>query len=80
MLCGRNAVQVSPQQKAGLNLDELAKKLNGIGQLTQNPFLLRLVLSEPDYDMTVFRDGRAIIKGTDDVGVAKAVYARYIGN
>ena len=29
--------------------------------------------------MTIFPDGRAIIKGTDDVGVARSLYARYVG-
>ena len=80
VLCGRNAVQVSPQQKGELRLDELADKLRDSGTVTQNPYLLRLNLTDPDYEVTVFRDGRAIIKGTDDVGIARAVYSRYIGS
>lgn len=80
VLCGRNAVQVSPPVKLSLSFEDLAQKLSGTGQVTHNPYLLRFVLSDPDYDMTVFRDGRAIIKGTDDAGVAKGLYARYIGN
>jgi len=80
VLCGRNAVQVSPQQKGGeLALDELAKKLSSSGTVTQNPFLLRLNLETPDYEVTVFRDGRAIIKGTEDIATARGIYARYIG-
>jgi molybdopterin/thiamine biosynthesis adenylyltransferase len=80
VLCGRNAVQVSPQQKGELRLEELADKLSDSGTVTQNPYLLRLNLTDPDYEVTVFRDGRAIVKGTDDVGIARAVYSRYIGS
>ena len=80
ILCGRNAVQVSPQQKGNLSLEDLAAKLSDAGQTTYNPYLLRFVLTNPDYDITVFRDGRAIIKGTDDIGIAKGLYARYVGH
>ena len=79
VLCGRNAVQVAPPQKASLNLDELAAKLRPSGDVTKNPYLLRFNLRNPDYEMTVFRDGRAIIKGTEDIPTARTLYARYIG-
>jgi adenylyltransferase/sulfurtransferase len=42
-----------------------------------NEFALRAEL--PPYEMTVFPDGRAIIKGTTDIGIARSLYARYIG-
>ncbi len=80
VLCGRNAVQVSPPPGARLDLDELAGRLRGSGTVTQNPFLLRLQLTDPDYDLTIFPDGRAIIQGTDDVAQARSLYARYVGN
>ena len=79
ILCGRNAVQVSPSEKTNLVLDDLATKLRDSGQVSGNAYLLRLNLSNPDYQLTIFKDGRAIIKGTEDVGIAKALYARYIG-
>ncbi len=79
VLCGRNAVQVSPQQKGELVLDDLATKLQSAGTITQNPFLLRLKLENPDYEVTIFRDGRAIVKGTEDIAAARGIYARYIG-
>lgn len=79
VLCGRNAVQIRPQQKTRVDFDEMTDRLKSAGDVTVNPFLLRLKLSEPDYEITLFQDGRAIIKGTDDPGVARAVYARYIG-
>lgn len=80
VLCGRNAVQVSPPQKLDMSFDDLAERLATSGSVTHNQYLLRLTLTEPDYDVTVFKDGRAIIKGTDDMGVARSVYSRFIGS
>ena len=80
ILCGRNAVQVSPEGTTRLNLHELATKLTGSGRVTSNPFLVRLRLDEPACELTIFGDGRAIITGTEDLTVARGLYARYVGN
>ena len=80
VLCGRNAVQVAPPPGLSISLDELAQRLEGTGEVTANPYLMRLVLTDPDIDLTVFSDGRAIVKGTQDLGVARSLYARYVGN
>ena len=77
MLCGRNAVQLS-HPGASISLDELAQRLEGVGQLTRNQFLLRLKIE--GYDLTIFPDARAIISGTDDIATARALYAKYVGN
>jgi molybdopterin/thiamine biosynthesis adenylyltransferase len=79
VLCGRNAVQVSPQQKINLKFEDLEQKLKDAGDVEHNPYLLRLILTNPDYEVTVFRDGRAIIKGTEEIGIARGIYSRYIG-
>ena len=60
-----------------LQLDKLAQKLRSVGQVTSNPFLVRLAVEE--YVISIFADGRAIISGTDDITVARAVHARYVG-
>jgi adenylyltransferase/sulfurtransferase len=78
VLCGRNAVQLSPSAPGMLSLDMLAAKLAGIGQVTHNRYLVRLAVD--DYQLTVFPDGRAIVGGTDDIALARSLYARYIGN
>jgi adenylyltransferase/sulfurtransferase len=78
-LCGRNAVQVSPSDIVDLDLSEVAAKIGGAGQITRNQYLLRLVLTDSDYELNLFRDGRAIIKGTNDPAVARGLYAKYIG-
>ena len=78
VLCGRNAVQLSHMTDAELSLAALAKKLAGVGDVRHNAFLLRLAVD--DYQLTIFPDGRAIIGGTDDIAIARTVYAKYIGS
>lgn len=80
ILCGRNAVQVSPERPTSLPLRELAAKLAVDGSVTQNAFLVRVRLDEPVAELTIFGDGRAIITGTEDLTVARALYARYVGS
>jgi adenylyltransferase/sulfurtransferase len=77
VLCGRNAVQVSPRGAAHVDLDALATRLRAAGEVKSNAYLVRLRAGE--YELTVFRDARAIISGTDDAGVARSIYARYVG-
>src|SRR3954468_18778275 len=77
VLCGRNAVQLSPSSGSVASLDDAATRLAGIGQLQQNPFLLRLTVD--GYVLTMFRDGRTIVSGTNDVATARSLHARYIG-
>ncbi len=76
-LCGRNAVQVNPGRGHTLNLAALAERLREVGKVSLNEYLLRLEIG--DYELTIFPDARAIIKGTDDAAVARGVYARYVG-
>jgi len=75
-LCGRNAVQIH-ERRQPLDLAELRSRLAPLGEVRANEFALRF--SVPPYEMTVFPDGRAIIKGTTDIGLARSLYARYIG-
>ena len=78
-LCGRDAVQVrSGKRGENINLPDLAERLRPVGQVSFNAYLLRLLVD--GYDVTVFPDARAIIKGTDNEMVARSIYARYIGN
>jgi molybdopterin/thiamine biosynthesis adenylyltransferase len=75
-LCGRNAVQLIPSVKADLNLAQLSKSIPS-GEVQFNEFLLKC--SAPPYELTVFKDGRAIIKGTEEAALARSVYSRFIG-
>jgi adenylyltransferase/sulfurtransferase len=60
-----------------VDLEELRSRLAPLGEVRANEFALRFFL--PPYEITVFPDGRAIIKGTTDTGLAHSLYARYIG-
>jgi molybdopterin/thiamine biosynthesis adenylyltransferase len=76
-MCGRNSVQIHERRRQ-LDLAALGRSLAASGsQVRQNDFLLRLQV--PPYEVTVFADGRAIIKGTRDPSVARSIYARYVG-
>jgi molybdopterin/thiamine biosynthesis adenylyltransferase len=75
-LCGRNAVQIH-ERECALDLAALRARLEPLGEVRANEFALRFVIAP--YEMTVFPDGRAIIKGTSDAGLARSLYARYVG-
>jgi adenylyltransferase/sulfurtransferase len=76
-LCGRDAVQVSPGRPLRLDLAELGRRLAAAGDVTTSPYLVRLAVG--GQEVTVFADGRAIVKGTSDLAVARSLYARYVG-
>jgi len=76
-LCGRDSVQIHERARA-LDLGALHARLKPLLEdVRQNDFLLRFRIAP--YEMTVFADGRAILKGTKDPAVARSLYARYIG-
>jgi len=76
VLCGRNAVQIN-QHERPVDLLALRTRLEPLGDVRANEFALRFLVAP--YEMTVFADGRAIVKGTSDTGVARSLYARYVG-
>jgi molybdopterin-synthase adenylyltransferase len=76
-LCGRNAVQIHEREQT-LDLGELKRRLAPLGEVRANEFALRFFAAP--YEMTVFPDGLAIIKGTADVALARSLYARYVGS
>lgn len=81
-LCGRNAVQLRHRQQAGtMDLDSVGARLRAHGEVRSNEFMLRAQITEGNkqYEITLFPDGRAIVKGTDDAAVARGVYAKYVG-
>jgi molybdopterin-synthase adenylyltransferase len=77
-MCGRDSVQIH-ERRRNLDLAELGRRLAAAsdGEVRANGFLLRFRV--PPYEMTVFMDGRAIVKGTTDPRVARSLYARYVG-
>ena len=76
-MCGRDSVQIHERRRQ-LDLAALGRRLAPtVAEVRENGFLLRFRV--PPYEMTIFADGRAIIKGTRDASVARSLYARYIG-
>jgi len=76
-LCGENAFQITPSGDGMLSLEQLARRLQPVGEVLQNEYLVRF-RTEP-YELTVFADGRTLVKGAWDEAEARTVYARYIG-
>ena len=77
-LCGRNSVQIHQRESRALDLAALKDRLARFGPVRANEYLLKCLL-EP-YELTIFPDGRAIIKGTQDPAVARGIYAKYVGS
>ncbi|MCM8774846.1 MAG: ThiF family adenylyltransferase [Candidatus Omnitrophica bacterium] len=76
-LCGRNEVQLDPQQEKAIDLDILRRNLNGDIQILYNDYFLRLRTGP--YEIAVFKNGRILVRGTEDIIQARALCNRYIG-
>jgi molybdopterin-synthase adenylyltransferase len=76
-LCGRNSVQIHERHRP-LDFAEMSQRLSPHGAVKHNDFVLKF-WRDP-YEVTLFPDGRAIIKGTTDTAVARSLYARFVGN
>ena len=76
-LCGRNSVQIHERARP-IDFAEMQRRLETLGVVRHNEYVLKF-WREP-YEMTLFPDGRAIIKGTTDTGVARSLYARFVGS
>lgn len=75
-LCGRNAIQIIPFEETELDLMQLAIKLSTFGEPIYNEYLLKIDIDK--YELSIFPDGRAIIKGTTDMGIARGLYTKYV--
>jgi molybdopterin/thiamine biosynthesis adenylyltransferase len=77
VLCGRDAVQISPPEERPMSLESLATSLRGTAEMQFNGFLLTITLD--GHELVVFPTGRAIVKGTRDESLARTLYAKYVG-
>lgn len=77
VLCGSNSVQITPASEGEISLERLAERLKKTGEVKLSP--VHLVFKTQDLEITVFKDGRGIVKGTDDMMQAKSLYAKYVG-
>jgi molybdopterin-synthase adenylyltransferase len=76
-MCGRNSVQIHERQRP-IDFDDMTRRLAPHGTVKHTEFLLKF-WRDP-YELTLFPDGRAIIKGTTDTAIARSLYARYVGS
>jgi molybdopterin-synthase adenylyltransferase len=77
VLCGRNAVQIAPPRPTTIDLAGFAEKISNMPGVKWNEYLVRFTVN--GNEITLFGDGRAIIKGVDDVSAARSLYSRYVG-
>jgi molybdopterin/thiamine biosynthesis adenylyltransferase len=78
ILCGSNSIQITPGRETELSLQDLAERLKKVGDVKLSS--IYLVFKTKDVIIHVFKDGRAIVKGTENVPMAKSIYAKYVGN
>lgn len=78
-LCGRNSVQIH-EYRHPVNFTEISARLQPLGKVQHNDLLLKFWRKGEDYELTLFPDGRAIIKGTTDTAIARSFYARFVGS
>jgi len=78
VLCGRDAVQITPADPGTLDFARLEERLSPHGDVSYNDYLLRFAAG--GLELTLFPDGRAVIKGTDELDRARSFYARFIGS
>lgn len=78
VLCGRDAIQISPSQPTSIDFRSLAERLRPSGDVKFNEYLLRFKTGP--FELTVFQDARSIVRGTDQIATARSLYAKYIGN
>jgi len=77
-LCGRNAVQITASREDQLDLKQLKARLLSLGEVADNDFFLTFKVDQ--YELIIFPEARAIIKGTSDETVARSLFAKYVGN
>jgi len=76
-LCGRRSVQVAPSGRARPDFDSLEERLSRVGRVRRSPQLLNADVG--DVSLTIFADGRCVVRGTEDPGRARSLYDRYVG-
>ncbi|WP_456276078.1 thiazole biosynthesis adenylyltransferase ThiF [Bacillus sp. AK128] len=78
VLCGRDTVQIRPQEGSVRDLAQVEKQLLATGgKVERNPFLLSFDTGH--HRLVIFQDGRVLIHGTKDITEAKGIYHRYLG-
>jgi adenylyltransferase/sulfurtransferase len=78
-LCGRDTVQIYFREKKERDLHKLGEHLKQNGKVIANQFLLRFSPND-ETSIVLFKDGRVLVHGTNEIVKAKSLYSKYIGN
>ena len=78
VLCGRDAVQITRINSEKVDFENIVKRLKEVTEVKKNKFLLQF--NAEGFEVTLFADGRAIVKGTKDAAAAKNIYSKYVGS
>lgn len=76
-LCGRDSIQVIPGTTGDMDFAALSQKLVHVGAVKYNRFIFNFATG--NMEISLFKDGRAIIKNVKDENAAKSIYSEYIG-
>lgn len=76
-LCGSNSIQISPQHNPNFSFQRMSERLRKISDTKVTDQFV--TFGADQYRITVFKNGRAIIKGTTDEKIARSLYAKFVG-
>lgn len=76
-LCGSDTVSLDPLRRGDVDLDAIDRRLRKLGTVRRAGSVL--VADVEGHHLTLFPDGRALIRGVKDASGARAVYAKYVG-
>jgi molybdopterin-synthase adenylyltransferase len=76
-LCGRASVQVKPPRRERPDFDLLERALSRLGPVQRGENVLSAEVE--DVTLTVFSDGRCVVRGTADLDRARRLCLKYVG-
>ncbi len=76
-LCGSDTVSLDPLHHGDVDLEAIGRRLTKLGSVRRSGSVL--VADVEGHHLTLFPDGRALIRGVADASAARAVYAKYVG-
>ena len=76
-LCGSDTISLDPVHRGAIDLEALARRLEALGSARRAGGVL--VVDVEGRRLTIFPDGRALIRGVNSEAEARTVYAKYVG-
>lgn len=76
-VCGSDTISLDPVRRDRVDFEALGRRLRKLGRVKSSGSVL--VVDAEGKHITVFPDGRALIRGVKDEAQARAAYAKYIG-